>query len=64
LACIKTGINKGVAAMLFNELIAKYRRWKSIHKTVAALEGLSTHELNDLGIGRWQIHELAKRHAV
>ena len=50
--------------MLFNELIAKYRRWKSIHKTVAALEGPSTHELNDLGIGRWQIHKLAKRHAV
>ncbi|MCH7486322.1 MAG: DUF1127 domain-containing protein [Proteobacteria bacterium] len=50
--------------MLFRELFARYRRWKSIHATIAALEGLSTRELDDLGIARWQIHDLAQRHAV
>ncbi len=50
--------------MLFNELIARYRRWKSVHETIVALDGLSTRELDDLGIGRWRIPDLAKRHAV
>ncbi len=50
--------------MLLHELIARYRRWKSIHATIAALEGLPTQELDDLGIARWQIPELAKRHAI
>ncbi len=50
--------------MLFNELIARYRRWKSVHETIVALEGLSTRELDDLGIARRQIHDVAKRHAA
>ncbi len=50
--------------MSFQGIITKYRRWKSINETIAALDGLSTHELNDLGIGRWQIPEIARRHAV
>ena len=50
--------------MSFHDLIARYRRWKSIHETIAALECLPTGELDDLGIARWRIPELAKRHAV
>ncbi len=50
--------------MLFRDLIVRYRRWKSIHQTIAALECLPTQELDELGIGRWQIHEIAKRHAA
>lgn len=47
--------------MLFQELTAGYRRWQSIRKTVAALERLSTAELDDLGIARWRIREIAER---
>ena len=50
--------------MSFHELIARYRRWKSIHETIAALKRLPTDELDDLGIARWRIPELARRHAV
>ena len=50
--------------MLFNELIARYRRWKSVYETIVALEGLPTAELDDLGIARWRIPDLAKRHAA
>jgi uncharacterized protein YjiS (DUF1127 family) len=50
--------------MWFQELITRYRRWKSIHETIAALERLPTEELNDLGIARWRIPELAQRHAA
>ncbi len=50
--------------MLFNELITKYRRWKSIRETIVALEGLSTRELDDIGIARWRIHDIAKRNAA
>ncbi len=57
--------------MLFHELIARYRelidryrRWKSIRETIAALECLPTSELDDLGIARRHIHDLAKRHAI
>jgi len=50
--------------MSFHKLIAKYRRWKSIHETVKALERLSTDELDDLGIARWQILEIARRNAA
>ncbi len=31
--------------MSFHELIARYRRWKSIHETIAALECLPTGEM-------------------
>ncbi len=50
--------------MLFHELIVRYRRWKSIRETIAALDGLPTAELDDLGIARWRIPELAQRHAA
>ena len=47
--------------MMFHEITAGYRRWKSIRETVAALESLPTAELNELGIGRWRIRDLAER---
>lgn len=47
--------------MLYHGLIAKYRRWKLINNTVRALSMLDDRELNDLGIGRWRIAEIAKR---
>ncbi len=50
--------------MKFHELISRYRRWKSIRETIAALERLPTGELDDLGIVRWRIPELAQRHAA
>ena len=49
--------------MKFREFATKYRRWKSIRETVAALEALPTRELDDIGIARWEIRDLARRHA-
>ncbi len=49
--------------MSFHELTAKIRRWKAIRETIAALEGLPTSELDDLGIGRWRIPALAQSSA-
>lgn len=50
--------------MSFHQLIARYHRWQAIRETIAALDRLPTGELDDLGIARWRIPELAKRHAV
>ncbi len=47
-----------------HQLIARYRRWKSIRETIAALQALPSSELDDLGIARWRIPELAERHAA
>ena len=46
--------------MSFHELAARYCRWQSIRETIAALEDLPTTELDDLGIGRWRIPEIAQ----
>jgi len=51
---------QGLAAMSFHELIARYRRWKSLHETIRELTQLDDHELNDLGIGRWRIADIAR----
>jgi uncharacterized protein YjiS (DUF1127 family) len=50
--------------MWFHKLTATVRRWKSIHETIVALEALPTRELDDLGIARWRIPDLARRHAA
>lgn len=47
--------------MMLQKLINGYHRWKSIRETIAALDGLPTEELNDLGIARWRIPDLAER---
>ena len=46
--------------MSFHELIARYRRWKSLHETIRELTQLDDRELNDLGIGRWRIADIAR----
>jgi uncharacterized protein YjiS (DUF1127 family) len=38
----------------------RFRRWRRYRDTVRELQGLSTHELNDLGIHRGDISRLAR----
>jgi len=47
--------------MSFKTFRANLRRRWSIHKTIHALNQLENHELDDLGIGRWQIPDIARR---
>ncbi|MBL6945661.1 MAG: DUF1127 domain-containing protein [Rhodospirillales bacterium] len=47
--------------MLFNVIRAGLRRWRDIHVTIRELNQLDDRELNDLGIGRWRIPEIAQR---
>jgi uncharacterized protein YjiS (DUF1127 family) len=44
-------------------LLNRYRRWRRYRDTVRELSGLSTHELNDLGIHRGDIARLAREAA-
>ena len=50
--------------MLFNKIRATLRRWWDIHVTIRELNRLDFNELSDLGIGRWQIPELAHKRAI
>ena len=43
-----------------NTLYDRFRRWRRYRDTVRELQGLSTHELNDLGINRVDISRLAR----
>ena len=43
-----------------NTIYDRYRRWRRYRETVRELQGLSTHELNDLGINRVDISRLAR----
>ncbi len=43
-----------------NSLYDRFRRWRRYRDTVRELQGLSTHELNDLGINRVDISRLAR----
>ncbi|MCG8357760.1 MAG: DUF1127 domain-containing protein [Kiloniellales bacterium] len=47
--------------MWFDSTIKAYRRWRAYRETVAELSALDNAELDDLGIGRWQIQEVARR---
>ena len=47
--------------MSFADFLARLRRWRDVHETIRELNQLDYHELNDLGIGRWRIAEIAKR---
>jgi uncharacterized protein YjiS (DUF1127 family) len=46
-----------------NTLYNRYRRWRRYRETVRELQGLSTRELNDLGIQRTEISRLAREAA-
>ncbi len=50
--------------MLFNKIRADLRRWWDIHVTIRELNQLDYDELGDLGIGRWQIPEIAHKRAI
>ena len=41
-------------------IYTRYRRWRRYRETVRELQGLSTRELNDLGINRGDISRLAR----
>jgi uncharacterized protein YjiS (DUF1127 family) len=43
-----------------NSLYTRFRRWRRYRDTVRELQGLSTRELNDLGIQRGEISRLAR----
>jgi uncharacterized protein YjiS (DUF1127 family) len=47
--------------MTFHELATRYRRWKSIRVTIRELTRLDDRELDDLGIGRGCIADIARR---
>ena len=42
-------------------LIRNYRNWRRYRETVVELSRLSNRELNDLGIARGDIHNVARR---
>jgi uncharacterized protein YjiS (DUF1127 family) len=46
---------------MFDTLTRKYRSWRSYQATVSELSRLTTRELDDLGIGRGDIHFVARR---
>jgi uncharacterized protein YjiS (DUF1127 family) len=46
-----------------SNLYSRYRRWRRYRDTVRELQGLSTRELNDLGIQRADIGRLAREAA-
>ena len=46
---------------MLNQMITKYQRWKAIQNTASELSTLSNRTLEDLGISRDQIHNIAKR---
>jgi uncharacterized protein YjiS (DUF1127 family) len=50
--------------MVFNKIRADLRRWWDIHVTIRELNQLDYDELSDLGIGRWQIPEIAHKGAI
>ena len=47
--------------MWITAVLNRYRTWRSYHRTVSELEALDQRELDDLGIGRWQIRSLARQ---
>jgi len=45
--------------MSLTNILVYLRRWSDVHQTIRELNQLDDQELNDLGIGRWRIAELA-----
>jgi uncharacterized protein YjiS (DUF1127 family) len=54
---------KGYTVMSFTNILARMRRWYDVRETIRELNQLDDRELNDFGIGRWRISEIAK-HSV
>ena len=51
-------IGSSIAAWV-KSLIAKYKQHRQIQETIRQLSALSNRELNDMGIGRGDIHAVA-----
>ena len=49
--------------MSITNIFVYLRRWSNVHEIIRELNQLDDQELNDLGIGRWRIAELANRSA-
>lgn len=47
--------------MWIKAVLSRYRAWRNYRRTVSELDALDRQELDDLGIGRWQIRSLARR---
>ena len=47
--------------MSITAALKRFRAWRQYHRTVSQLEALDRRELDDLGIGRWQIRSLTRR---
>ncbi|MEM6617445.1 MAG: DUF1127 domain-containing protein [Pseudomonadota bacterium] len=47
--------------MAFNSLVKSFNRWRKVNQTVSELSRLDDRELDDLGISRWQIREIAHK---
>jgi uncharacterized protein YjiS (DUF1127 family) len=47
--------------MSITNILVRLRRWREFHDTIRELNQLDDTELNDLGIGRWRIAEIARR---
>lgn len=45
----------------FAGAVAEFRRWRMERQTFDALSELSDRELDDLGIKRWQLRQVARR---
>lgn len=46
--------------MLISQILSAIKRWRDVRRTVAELDGLSDRELNDLGISRSDIANIAR----
>ncbi len=49
--------------MIFTTLTRMLTEWRRYRQTATALEALDTRGLDDLGIGRWRIPDIARRSA-
>ena len=57
-----TGLKtRGYTIMSFTNILVRMRRWCDVLETTRELNRLDDRELNDLGIGRWRISEIAER---
>jgi uncharacterized protein YjiS (DUF1127 family) len=48
---------------MFASLKSRFRVWRAYRRTCRELDALDTRELDDMGIARWQIPEIARRAA-
>lgn len=51
------------AVSFIYDQIARIQNWIELRKTLNLLDGLSDHELNDIGLTRGQINEIARKGA-